>query len=195
MQIGATSQGQQWTAPTYDLRTGGLAGRGIATPGENGADPTTVMQQAGVPAFDARMAGATDRTEGVRSTEGADGAARVDGSKECNTCKSRKYADRSSDPTVSFQTPTSLSPEAASTAVRAHEQEHVVHEQARAREKGLRVVSQSVSIHYAICPECGRSYVSGGTTTTATRAESNTGYTSSGRSGAASSGGLVNQLA
>jgi hypothetical protein len=195
MQIGATSWGQQWTAPTYDLRTGILPGRGTATSGESGTDPATGVQQVGNPSIEVRSAGAPDRKDGARSAKGADGAARIDGSKECQTCKSRKYADRSSDPTVSFQTPTSLTPEAASTAVRAHEQEHVVHEQARAREKGLRVVAQSVSIHYAICPECGRSYVSGGTTTTTTKSGGDQGYTSSGRSGASSSGAIVNQLA
>jgi hypothetical protein len=195
MQIGATSWGQQWTAPSYDLRHGGVPGRGIGMSGDSTSDPLTGAQQVGNPSIDARTAGTTDRKDAIHGAKGADGAARVDGSKECQSCKSRKYSDRSSDPTVSFQTPTSLSPEAASTAVRAHEQQHVVHEQARAQEKGLRVVSQSVSIHSAICPECGRSYVSGGTTTTTTKAESNPSYTSSGRSGASSSGALVNRLA
>ena len=32
------------------------------------------------------------------------------------------------------------------------------------------MVSQSVTYHTAICPECGKSYVSGGTTRTATKA-------------------------
>jgi hypothetical protein len=195
MQIGATSWGQQWTAPSYDLRTGGMPGRGTGVPGSGTTDPLTGVQQVGDPSLDGRSAGATERKGDARAAKGADGAARVNGSKECQTCKSRKYSDRSSDPTVSFQTPTSLSPEAASTAVRAHEQEHVSHEQARAQEKGLRVVAQSVSIHSAICPECGRSYVSGGTTTTTTRANDNAGYTASGKSGAASSGGAVNRLA
>ena len=82
-------------------------------------------------------------------------------------------------------------PEAAPTAVRAHEQEHVVHEQARARENGQRVVAQSVTIHYAVCPECGRPYVSGGTTTTTTKPQEQTNYTSSGKGGGSSTGGVV----
>jgi hypothetical protein len=88
---------------------------------------------------------------------------------ECKTCKNRKYQDVSNDSTVSFQTPTTLTPAAAESLVRAHEMEHVNHEQASAKESGKKVVSQSVAIHYGICPECGRAFVSGGTTTTVTR--------------------------
>lgn len=91
---------------------------------------------------------------------------------ECQTCKSRKYKDGSNDPGVSFKTATSLSPEEAATAVRSHENEHVVREQAKANRENREVVSQSVTYHTAICPECGRPYISGGTTRTVTRAES-----------------------
>ncbi len=34
------------------------------------------------------------------------------------------------------------------------------------------MVSQSVTYHTAICPECGKAYVSGGTTRTVTAAKS-----------------------
>jgi hypothetical protein len=88
---------------------------------------------------------------------------------ECQTCKERRYQDISNDSSVSFQTPTKLDRGEAAYAVRAHEQEHVSHEQARAAREGREVVSQNVVIHYAVCPECGRVYVAGGTTTTATR--------------------------
>ena len=50
--------------------------------------------------------------------------------------------------------------------------EHVVREQASAEREGRRVVSQSVTMHTAICPECGRVYVSGGTTRTTTASDS-----------------------
>ena len=89
---------------------------------------------------------------------------------ECQTCKNRKYQDGSDDPGVSFKTPTNVAPEQAANAVRGHEQEHVVREQAKARREDRRVVSQSVTIHTEICPECGDVYVSGGTTRTTTRA-------------------------
>ncbi len=89
---------------------------------------------------------------------------------ECQTCKKRKYQDGSDDPGVSYQTPTNIAPEQAASAVRGHEQEHVVREQAKAKREGREVVSQSVTIHTSICPECGDVYVSGGTTRTTTRA-------------------------
>lgn len=88
---------------------------------------------------------------------------------ECQTCKERKYQDGSNDPGVSFKTPTNIAPEQAAAAVRGHEQEHVVREQAKAQQENREVVSQSVTYHTAICPECGKVYVSGGTTRTSTR--------------------------
>ena len=88
---------------------------------------------------------------------------------ECQTCKERKYQDGSNDPGVSFKTPTNIAPEQAAAAVRGHEQEHVVREQAKAQRENREVVSQSVTYHTAICPECGKTYVSGGTTRTTTR--------------------------
>ena len=89
---------------------------------------------------------------------------------ECQTCKERKYQDGSDDPGVSFKTPTNVAPEQAASAVRGHENEHVVREQAKARQEGRKVVNQSVTYHTAICPECGKVYVSGGTTRTVTKA-------------------------
>ena len=103
--------------------------------------------------------------------QSAAGVQGVSGEKECQTCKERKYQDGSDDPGVSYQTPTHISPEQAASAVRGHEMEHVVREQASAEREGRRVVSQSVSMHTAICPECGRVYVSGGTTRTTTASD------------------------
>lgn len=90
---------------------------------------------------------------------------------ECETCEKRKYQDGSDDPGVSFKTPTNIKPEQAASAVRGHEMEHVVREQAKADREGRKVVSQSVTMHTEICPECGKAYVSGGTTRTVTRAD------------------------
>ena len=104
--------------------------------------------------------------------QSAAGVQGVCGEKECQTCKERKYQDGSDDPGVSYQTPTHISPEQAASAVRGHEMEHVVREQASAEREGRRVVSQSVTMHTAICPECGRVYVSGGTTRTTTASDS-----------------------
>lgn len=85
--------------------------------------------------------------------------------KECQTCKKRKYKD-ASDEMVSFKSPTHISPESAASAVRSHEQEHVSNAYAKAATGNGKVISASVSIHTAICPECGRTYISGGTTHT-----------------------------
>lgn len=84
---------------------------------------------------------------------------------ECQTCKNRKYVD-GSDEMVSFKSPTHLSPQNAASAVRSHEQEHVSNAYGKAASDNGKVIRASVSIHTAICPECGRSYVSGGTTHT-----------------------------
>ena len=88
-----------------------------------------------------------------------------DPSRECQTCKRRKYQD-GSDEMVSFKSPSHVSPERAATAVRAHEQEHVSNAYKKAAQKDGKVLSASVSIRTAVCPECGRTYVSGGTTRT-----------------------------
>ena len=84
---------------------------------------------------------------------------------ECETCKNRKYQD-GSDENVSFKTASHISPNAAGAAVRAHEGEHVSNAYEKAAQNNGKVVNASVSIHTSICPECGRTYVSGGTTNT-----------------------------
>ncbi|SMP60421.1 hypothetical protein [Anoxynatronum buryatiense] len=87
----------------------------------------------------------------------------------CETCDSRKYKDRSDDPSVSFQSPTHISPEQASVKVRAHEHEHVRNEKAQAQREGREVLYQTVVLHGGICPDCGKPYVAGGETRTVTR--------------------------
>ena len=87
---------------------------------------------------------------------------------ECVTCAHRKYQD-GSDEMVSFKSATHISPDAAATAVRAHEGEHVSNAYDKAAKNNGEVVNASVAIHTSVCPECGRTYVSGGTTTTTIR--------------------------
>ena len=84
----------------------------------------------------------------------------------CHTCENRRYVDQSNDSSVSFQTPTKISPGMAAAAVASHEQEHVRNEQARADREDREIVSQTVTMTYDTCPECGKQYVSGGTTKT-----------------------------
>ena len=88
----------------------------------------------------------------------------------CKTCEERKYQDGSNDAGVSFKTPTKIDPSQVASAVRGHEMEHVYREQAKAQREGRKVVSQTVTLHNAICPECGKVYISGGTTRTSTMA-------------------------
>ncbi len=106
-----------------------------------------------------------------KSAQGAESAQEALEEGECETCESRKYQDGSDDMGVSFQTPTNIKPEQAASAVRGHEMEHVYREQAKAGREGRKVVSQNVTMHTEICPECGKSYVSGGTTRTVTKAD------------------------
>ncbi len=87
------------------------------------------------------------------------------GKVECTTCAERKYQD-GSDEMVSFKSPSHISPENSATKVRSHEQEHVSNAYKKAEQKDGKVINASVALHTSICPECGKSYVSGGTTST-----------------------------
>lgn len=84
---------------------------------------------------------------------------------ECQTCKERKYQD-GSDEMVSFKSAAHISPESSATRVRAHEQEHVSNAYKKAAQKDGKVLAATVALRSAVCPECGRSYIAGGTTTT-----------------------------
>lgn len=107
-------------------------------------------------------------TRGAEDTSALGGVNKA----ECQTCKERKYIDGSNDNSVSFQTPTHISPNAAGAAVMGHEKEHVAAAVAEGKEEGKELVSASVSIHTSVCPECGRVYVSGGETRTTIRTSS-----------------------
>ena len=94
------------------------------------------------------------------------------GKTECQSCKERRYVDGSNDPGVSFKSPQYVAPTASAAAVSSHEREHVNREQAKAKDEGKKVLSQTVQIKTAVCPECGRTYVAGGTTTAVTASKS-----------------------
>lgn len=127
-----------------------------------------VLNAAGVPLPSGQEAqGGTSPAE-AEDPDAQKKAGRKSSPEECQTCKERKYQD-GSDENVSFKSAAHISPEAAGAAVRAHEGEHVSNAYKEAAEKGGEVVSASVMIHTAICPECGRTYVSGGTTNTTIR--------------------------
>lgn len=85
---------------------------------------------------------------------------------DCETCANRKYQDGSDEGNVSFKSASHISPESAGAKVRAHEGEHVSNAYKKAAQKNGKVLNASVSIHTSVCPECGRTYVSGGVTNT-----------------------------
>ena len=112
-----------------------------------------------------QLDGETQKTIKNPNESNVKSAGRKSSPAECETCASRKYQD-GSDENVSFKTAQHISPESAASRVRAHEQEHVNNAYTKAAKNNGKVLSANVAIHTAICPECGRSYVSGGTTTT-----------------------------
>ncbi len=151
----------QYVDPSGESGASGAAAEGVQAglPGASGAAAEGV--QAGLPGA----------SQAVEAESGVIGAQKVSEEAECQTCKERKYQDGSDDAGVSFKTPTHISPDQAASAVKGHEMEHVVRERAAAEREDRRVVSQSVTMHTAICPECGRVYVSGGTTRTTTASQ------------------------
>ena len=167
--------------PAAAVDVGAASPAGLGLPIRQGADPVEMAvrmrirpyeENKGAPA----MAG-LENGEGPEEAVGAESAQKALEEGECQTCKERKYQDGSDDMGVSFQTPTNIAPEQAASAVRGHENEHVVRERAKADREDRRVVSQSVTLHTDICPECGKAYVSGGTTRTVTAAERENPYT------------------
>ncbi len=108
---------------------------------------------------------AEGKSESLGRSFNSERAAKRAGVIECETCASRKYQD-GSDEQVSFKSAQHVDPKAAGARVRGHEQEHVSNAYDKAKQDGGKVLQASVAIHTAICPECGRTYVSGGTTTT-----------------------------
>ncbi|MCR5468181.1 MAG: hypothetical protein K6F37_04395 [Lachnospiraceae bacterium] len=104
----------------------------------------------------------TDDVKGIGNTnnEAASGVAG-----ECQTCKNRKYQD-GSDENVSFKSAAHISPSASAATVMGHEKEHVANAYTKAAQNNGKVISAGVTLHMARCPECGRTYVSGGVTRT-----------------------------
>ncbi len=117
-----------------------------------------------------------EEQEGVAGVKDAKSPAEVTEDAKCQTCEKRKYKDGSDDPGVSFKNAQRVDPRLAQAAVRGHEMEHVVRERAKAEREGRKVVSQSVTYHTGICPECGKFYVSGGTTRTVTAEDNSSEY-------------------
>ena len=72
-------------------------------------------------AFDGRVNGQENENQAAFGKQVGKAAQEPDvDTYECQTCKNRKYQDGSNDPSVSFKTPTKLSPDKAAYAVRSH---------------------------------------------------------------------------
>ena len=87
---------------------------------------------------------------------------------ECETCKNRKYQD-GSDEMVSFKAAGHIDPSNAASVVMSHEQEHVSNAYQKADAGNGEVVRASARLKTDVCPECGRTYIAGGETTTQIR--------------------------
>lgn len=109
-----------------------------------------------------------EETEKAANPDEVKKAGRQSAPEDCETCKNRKYQDGSDEANVSFKTASKIAPGAVASAVRAHEGQHVANAYKKAAQaENAKVVAANVTIHTNICPECGKTYVSGGTTQTA----------------------------
>ena len=138
----------------YGNNYGNYGSNAVGRGGMSGASDSPSVENIELPGAEAKKEAERKERLGIK-----------DPNQECQTCKNRKYKD-GSDEMVSFKSPAHISPESAASAVRSHEQEHVTNAYSKAATGNGKVVSATVSIHTSICPECGRSYVSGGTTDT-----------------------------
>lgn len=132
---------------------------------QNGADYRT----AAFPVYGSTPAEPAAKTGGVSAEKTEASGKRTEKAEkkgECQTCKQRKYVDGSDEGNVSFKAPGHIAPEASAGAVMSHEKEHVANAVREGNKPGNELVSATVSLKTAICPECGRSYVAGGTTRT-----------------------------
>lgn len=104
-------------------------------------------------------------TRGTNGTSAAQSGKKVEKG-ECQTCKNRKYVDGSNESDVSFKTPGHIDPGSSAATVMSHEREHVANAVAEGNKANKELVSATITLHTSVCPECGRVYVSGGTTHT-----------------------------
>ncbi len=113
---------------------------------------------------------------------------------KCETCENRTYVDGSNESDVSFKAPGHIAPEAAASRVMAHEYEHVRNAYQEDKKEGKELVSVSVSLKTAICPECGKTYVAGGETQTTMRTGAEHAYEAQMQAYNAFAGGNASQI-
>ncbi|MBQ9934483.1 MAG: hypothetical protein IJO70_01425 [Lachnospiraceae bacterium] len=110
--------------------------------------------------------GNINRVTPVNTDNSVDSSAKIKGVTECATCENRMYVDGSNESDVSFKAPGHISPEQSYGKVLSHEQEHVSNAIAEGNKPDKQLISATVSLKMATCPECGRRYVAGGVTKT-----------------------------
>lgn len=106
------------------------------------------------------------RVTRINTDNTVDSSSKVKQTGRCETCEKRKYVDGSNENDVSFKTPGVIRPEESFAKVSAHEREHVSNAIEKTSKPNAKLISASVSYHMGVCPECGRTYVAGGTTAT-----------------------------
>lgn len=159
----AASSGQEQPAAAASSRQEQSAGTGTTARGHSSnAEQAAAQSMPGV-AQESEDGRVIIRNPG-ESTEKQ--AGKKSSPAECETCKNRKYKDGSDEGDVSFKAPSHIDPKTAASKVRSHEQEHVSNAYQKAEKNNGKVVACNVSIKTDICPECGRTYVAGGTTAT-----------------------------
>ena len=141
--------------------------------GASGAYGTEDEMDGAYGAYGANDADDVNGADGADDVEDAEDAEKkVSGRKsspgECETCKNRKYQD-GSDEMVSFKAAGHIAPSNAASVVLGHEHEHVSNAYRKADLNNGKVERCSVRLKMDICPECGRTYVSGGVTSTQIR--------------------------
>jgi len=115
----------------------------------------------------------TEEAGKIEKENGLNGSKKVKPS-ECMTCKNRKYVDGSDEGNVSFKAPGHISPGNSAAMVSAHEQQHVANARREGNKENAQLISATVHLKLAVCPECGTSYVEGGVTQTSIKySESN----------------------
>ena len=132
---------------------------------QNASDPQAMGQDAVNP-----MVQGEDNENGPVLNDGSNKKTpgRKSSPAECETCKNRKYQD-GSDEMVSFKAAGHIDPGNAAAVVMGHEQEHVSNAYQKASNNNGEVVRASVRLQTSVCPECGRTYISGGETSTQIR--------------------------
>ena len=112
----------------------------------------------------------------VNTDNSVDSSTKIESTGECKTCASRSYVDGSDENNVSFKTPGKIAPEQSYAMVSTHERQHVSNAIKKGNRPGAKLISASVTLKMATCPECGKRYVAGGLTTTQIKYDNSNPY-------------------